>query len=479
MDKPYDLVVGLEIHVQLLTASKAFCGDQNVFGAAPNTQVSPVSLAYPGVLPVANHRSIELAIRLGLALQSTIAAEVRFDRKNYFYPDLPKGYQITQDKMPICKGGSLFLPQTGRTLRIHHVHLEDDAGKLIHDQHPDYTLIDLNRAGVPLLEIVTEPDLRSADEVYECIDVIQRLVKHLDVSDGNMEEGSLRCDCNVSVKPAGASTLGQRCEIKNLNSRRFAKAAVEYEYKRQVRLLEAGATIHKQTLHYDKEKKITHPLRDKESADDYRYFPDPDLPPIPVPATWIDEIRNKMPALPETLKNTLVDQYQLNKEFASIIGGDKWLYNFFTSVCSAWSPEEAAVLADLVVQKLNQVEQDAEKKQWQQVPSDAWLELVQLVRNKMINRSVAFSVLLELLLHKPYTSPASLAEQHQLIAENNADELMQLVLDTVQQYPQQWEALCKGKQQLMGLFMGEVMKKTQGKADPQVTRSLLLELMKK
>lgn len=479
MNKPYDLVVGLEIHVQLLTASKAFCGDQNIFGASPNTQVSPVSLAYPGVLPVANHHSIELAIRLGLALNSTIASEVRFDRKNYFYPDLPKGYQITQDKLPICKGGTLFLPQTGRTLRIHHIHLEDDAGKLIHDQHLDYTLIDLNRAGVPLLEIVTEPDLRSADEVFECIDLIQKLVKHLDVSDGNMEEGSLRCDCNVSVKPAGSSILGQRCEIKNLNSRRFAKAAVEYEYQRQVNLLEAGETIHKQTLHYDKDKKMTFPLRDKESADDYRYFPDPDLPPIPVPATWIAEIKHAMPALPETLKNNLITQYKLNKDFASIIGGDKWLYNFYTGICTGWSGEEAAILADLVVQKLKQVDQDSEKGLWQQVPAAAWLELVQLVQNKIINRSTAFSTLVDLVLTDPHTSPANLAKQHQLIAESNADELMQLVLDTVQQHPQQWEALRKGKQQLMGLFMGEVMKKTNGKADPQVTRSLLQELMKK
>lgn len=479
MDVQYDLVVGLEIHVQLLTQSKAFCADQNSFGAAPNTQVSPVSLAYPGVLPVANHHSIELAIRLGLALNSTIAPEVRFDRKNYFYPDLPKGYQITQDKMPICQGGSLYLPQSGRTLRIHHIHMEDDAGKLIHDQHPELTLIDLNRAGVPLLEIVTEPDLRSADEVFECIDVIQKLVKHLDISDGNMEEGSLRCDCNVSIKPAGSEILGQRCEIKNLNSRRFAKAAVDYEYQRQVDTLRKGEKIHKQTLHYDKDKKVTYALRDKESADDYRYFPDPDLPPIPVSPAWIASIKADLPALPDKLKAELIQTYGLSEQFASVLSSDKWWYQFYCSNYNHSDQTIATIFADLVVQKLKPLDSEQYKQILKSIPAQYWHELVELITANKINRSLAFGTLVDLMLKYPDQRPLSLALDHQLLMQQDNQDVLEILLTAAQQYPQQWEGLRKGKQQFMGLFMGEVMKKSGSKADPHQTRKLIQELIHK
>ena len=253
MSQAYDTVVGLEVHIQLNTQTKAFCGDALSFGAAPNTHVSAISLAHPGTLPVVNQDQVRKAIQLGLALGCKINTLNFFDRKHYFYPDLPKGYQITQDNEPICIGGSLTIHVNGKTkeVKIHHIHMEEDAGKTIHDQDPSFSLVDLNRAGTPLLELVTEPDLSSAEEVYEFIAELQKLCRYIDVSDADMEKSSMRCDCNVSVKPAGSTILGERCEIKNLNSKRFAREAVIYEAKRQVKLVEAGESISMQTLHYD------------------------------------------------------------------------------------------------------------------------------------------------------------------------------------------------------------------------------------
>ncbi|RMF29385.1 MAG: Asp-tRNA(Asn)/Glu-tRNA(Gln) amidotransferase subunit GatB, partial [Bacteroidetes bacterium] len=264
----YETVVGLEVHVQLHTRSKAFCGDDASFGASPNTQVSPISLGHPGTLPRLNARQVEYAVRLGLALGCEINLRSRFDRKHYFYTDLPKGYQITQDAEPICQGGALPIrtPKGWKPVRIHHIHMEEDAGKSIHDQDPQYSLIDLNRAGVPLLEVVTEPDLRSPEEVEAFMSAMRQLVRWLGISDGNMQEGSLRCDVNVSVRRRGTEALGARCEVKNLNSMRFARKAIEYEVRRQIALLEKGLRVEQTTLHFDPRTGRTSPLRDKEDA---------------------------------------------------------------------------------------------------------------------------------------------------------------------------------------------------------------------
>ncbi|NNF35196.1 MAG: Asp-tRNA(Asn)/Glu-tRNA(Gln) amidotransferase subunit GatB, partial [Saprospiraceae bacterium] len=277
----WETVVGLEVHVQLNTQTKAFCNDLNVFGSDPNTNISPITLAHPGTLPRMNRKHILAAIKLGLAFGSDIQPTNYFDRKNYFYPDLPKGYQITQDERPVCIGGKVeYIMGDGsiRSIRIHHLHMEEDAGKSIHDLSSHETYLDYNRAGVPLIEIVTEPDLRSSEEVYYFIQTLQQLVRHLGISDGNMEEGSFRCDCNVSVKKISDEKLGERCEIKNLNSKRFAKAAVEYEAERQIKQLEAGNSILKTTMLYNPSSGKTFPMRDKEEVNDYRYFNDPDLP---------------------------------------------------------------------------------------------------------------------------------------------------------------------------------------------------------
>jgi aspartyl-tRNA(Asn)/glutamyl-tRNA(Gln) amidotransferase subunit B len=278
----YETIIGLEVHVQLATESKAFCGDDASFGGEPNTHVSAVSLGHPGTLPKANGRQIELATRLGLALGCKINTHNAFDRKNYFYADLPKGYQITQDKAPICIGGSLSIKigNNWKSIGIHHIHMEEDAGKSIHTMAPRHSFIDLNRAGVPLVEIVTEPDLRSGEEVDAFMTAMRQLVRYLEVSDGNMEQGSLRCDVNISIREQGATILNDRCEVKNVNSMKFARQAIDYEVRRQIGLVEAGGKVKQQTLNFDPNTGVTSPLREKEDAHDYRYFPEPDLPPV-------------------------------------------------------------------------------------------------------------------------------------------------------------------------------------------------------
>lgn len=312
-NQEYEVVIGLETHVQLATHSKAFCGDDARFGGEPNTHISTISLGHPGTLPHLNKRQIEFAVRLGLALGCQINLRSTFDRKNYFYADLPKGYQITQDRLPICVGGSLRISTKDgdKEVQIHHIHMEEDAGKSIHDLDPNDSLIDLNRAGVPLLEIVTEPDLRSADEVDAYMTAMRQLVRYLEISDGNMEEGSLRCDCNVSIRRLGDTHLNARCEIKNMNSMRFARRAIEYEVSRQAQIMEAGGKIAQQTLNFDPETGTTSPLRSKEDAHDYRYFPEPDLPPVVILPEYLEAIKMQMPPLPWELLEQFKNEYGL------------------------------------------------------------------------------------------------------------------------------------------------------------------------
>ncbi|MCC6412604.1 MAG: Asp-tRNA(Asn)/Glu-tRNA(Gln) amidotransferase subunit GatB, partial [Saprospiraceae bacterium] len=302
----YETVIGLEVHIQLNTLSKMFCADDAAFGGAPNSHIGVLSLALPGALPRANRAAVERAAKLGLALGCEISKESRFDRKNYFYADLPKGYQITQDAKPVCVGGSVSLPDSGAAIRIHHIHLEEDAGKSNHDQDPHFSLIDLNRAGVPLLELVTEPDFRSAEQVSEFMEILRRLVRWLGISDGNMEEGSLRCDVNISLRPEGQAAYGQRCEVKNMNSMRFARQAIEYEVKRQTAVLQSGGTIEQETRGFDANGGATYSLREKEQAHDYRYFPEPDLPPVRIEVQTLEKWRTEQPPMPWEVEKHLM-----------------------------------------------------------------------------------------------------------------------------------------------------------------------------
>ncbi|MEM6965968.1 MAG: Asp-tRNA(Asn)/Glu-tRNA(Gln) amidotransferase subunit GatB [Bacteroidota bacterium] len=350
--KTYETIIGLEVHVQLATQSKAFCGDDTTFGGAPNTHVGVVSLGHPGTLPKMNKKQIEFAVRLGLALGSKINPRNTFDRKNYFYADLPKGYQITQDKEPICIGGALEIKvgEERKPIRIHHIHMEEDAGKSIHDVDPKHSLIDLNRAGVPLLEIVTEPDLRSPEEVDAFMTGMRQLVRYLEISDGNMEEGSLRCDCNVSVRKKGDNQLNERCEIKNMNSMRFARQAIQYEQKRQIDLMERGKRVQQNTLTFDPTTGTTSPLREKEDAHDYRYFPEPDLPPVVLAEDFVEKIKAQMPSLPFELFQQFTSEFKLPAYDAELLTEEKETALYFLNLSQGRKNYKA--IANLIINKI-------------------------------------------------------------------------------------------------------------------------------
>lgn len=476
--KDYTTVIGLEVHVQLNTNSKAFCADPNIFGQEPNTNISAVSLALPGTLPVLNEDQVASSIKLAHALGSSINKENRFDRKNYFYPDLPKGYQITQDKLPICVGGEMVYTSEGqeKKVRIHHVHMEEDAGKSSHDLHDQYSMVDINRAGTPLVEIVTEPDLRSAQEVHDFIAALQQLVRYLGISDGNMEEGSLRCDVNVSVMPSDTDVYGERNEIKNVNSKKFAKTAVEYESKRQIKILEAGGTISMNTLLFDPAKGTTAPMRSKEEANDYRYFPDPDLPPVVLSDSYINECIAQVTLLPWTAKLLLKDKYNLSEYDADLISREKstvefiqqfdlpsksysTLASFIANQVFPYINEEQIVLADLNVTNIT--------------------NFITLIDGGSVSRSGALKSLTAEVLKATKTDLdiEKLAQDHNLIQSDDQDFLDTIIAEVLAQNEGKVKAYRSGKKGLLGFFMGQVMGRSKGKANPEVLNEKLMEAL--
>ena len=473
----YETVIGLEVHIQLSTRSKVFCADDTSFGSSPNTQVSAISLAHPGTLPRLNGEVVRSAVKLGLALGCTIDQASRFDRKNYFYPDLPKGYQITQDHKPICVGGEVALPE--RVIRIHHIHMEEDAGKSIHDQSPEHTYIDLNRAGVPLLELVTQPDLRSADETAAFMEEIRRLVRWLNVSDGNMEEGSMRCDVNISVRKSGETAYGQRCEIKNVNSMRFAKRAIEYESARQIALLEAGEIVEQQTRGFDPVSGVTYPQRDKENAHDYRYFPEPDLPPVLISDQQMEDIRAGMPPLPKALFERLTQTCQLPAYDAQLLTQERVAAEWFCALTEGASPAAAKTLANLVINKLMPWwnEQNISPDR-QPVSDDTWKAFAALLDSRKVSASAAYQQLFPAVLAQPDRDPQLLAEQMGLLQSDDSDFLNEIIETVLQRFPDKVAEYKKGKKGLIGMFMGEIMRAAKGKADPKTTQQLLEEKLK-
>lgn len=476
----YETVIGLETHVQLATSSKAFCGDDITFGAAPNTHISPISLAYPGTLPKVNTKQIEFAVKLGLALGCEINLENRFDRKNYFYADLPKGYQTTQDRLPICVGGMVQIRVNNeiRNIRIHHIHMEEDAGKSIHDVAPKHSLIDLNRAGTPLLEIVSEPDLRSADEVDAFMTAMRQLVRYLEISDGNMEQGSLRCDCNISVRLKGATEYGQRCEVKNLNSMRFARQAIKYETKRQIDLIEKGGAVKQQTLNFDPATGKTSTLRTKENAHDYRYFPEPDLPPIVITETYIKQIKQALPPLPNQLFETFTSKYGLSAYDATILIEEKGTALFFNELCQHTSYYKAA--ANLTINKLLPYSKENDLS-WSSFPV-AYSQLaafIDLIESDKVSNSVAYGQIFPALMKRPTVPPLQLAEQMNLLQSDDTDFLQEIIDKLILDYPDKVKAYQKGKKGLIGFFMGELMKASKGKANPKEAKKILAEKLAK
>lgn len=482
MDKlqdKYELVVGLEVHLQLNTKSKAFCSDRNVFGDEINTHTSPISLAYPGTLPTANESHIISAVKLGHALGCVIQKEIGFDRKNYFYPDLPKGYQITQDRNPVCVGGKVVLEELeNKIIRLHHIHLEEDAGKLQHIENSNHSIVDYNRAGTPLVEIVTEPDFRSGEEVLLFIQKLQQIARYLEISDANMEEGSLRCDCNVSVMLKGARQYGERCEIKNVNSKKFAKKAVEFEMMRQIRLIEKGEKITMQTLRFDPIKGTTSPIRSKEEAHDYRYFPDPDLVPYHLSDELINDLKENASILPKEAQNILIEQFGINAYNAGIICQEKehYLYfnelvqleeayaeplsNFFINKLIPLAEEKNVALSDLAIQK------------------DQIIQLVQLIKQEKVSQNIAYKELFELVLNTHESSVENLAKNHGLIITDQLDTLGPDLEKLIEKYPDKFEALAGGKKQFFGLFMGELMRASKNTANPKQIKELIDQRIK-
>lgn len=469
----YETVIGLEVHVQLGTKSKAFCGDDASFGAPPNTHISTISLGHPGTLPRLNKKQIEYAVKLGLALGSKISPTNNFDRKNYFYADLPKGYQITQDRMPICIGGGIEVEteEGKRHIRMHHIHMEEDAGKSIHDLAPDASFIDLNRAGVPLLEVVTEPDFRSAQEVDVFMNAMRQLVRYLEVSDGNMQEGSLRCDCNVSVRLKGAEKFGERCEIKNMNSMRFARKAIEFERIRQIDLIESGGKVAQQTLNFDPVTGTTSPLRDKENAHDYRYFPEPDLPPVVISEAYLDNIKKSMPALPWELQKTFVKEYQLSPYNAKLLTEEKGIALFFKALTKHTKNYKGA--ANLIINKINPwLSETKETIENFPINHQQLGDLIQLIDDGKVSNTIAYQRIFPELL-KTKKSPLAIAEAMNLVQSSDEGFLEKLVDEVIAKHPDKVKAYQKGKKGLIGFFMGAVMKASKGKAEPKSTNALL------
>jgi aspartyl-tRNA(Asn)/glutamyl-tRNA(Gln) amidotransferase subunit B len=482
-DMPYDqyeTVIGLEIHVQLGTHSKAFCGDAADFGAPPNTHISPISLGHPGTLPRLNKKQVEYAVKLGLALGSKISMLNAFDRKNYFYADLPKGYQITQDRKPICIGGQLKVATEAgeKTIRIHHIHMEEDAGKSIHETPGPYSQIDLNRAGVPLLEIVSEPDLRSAEEVDAYMTAMRQLVRYLGVSDGNMEQGSLRCDVNVSVRPRGQEAFGERCEIKNLNSMRYARRAIKYEVKRQIDLIERGGEVRQETLNFNPDTGRTSPLRDKENAHDYRYFPEPDLPPLMISAEDLKRYHQELPMLPWQLREQLSETYGLPEYDVKLLTEEPQPALFFLEL-TRLTPEYKAA-ANLIINKVLPYCNESQINLTEfPLGLDQLAALLALVREGKVSNTVAYQQLFPALLAAPDKNPPELAQSLNLIQTSDAGALEGIIDQVIADHPEEAARYRKGKKALIGFFMGEVMKASRGKADPKVTNQLLREKLAK
>ena len=475
----YELVVGLEVHAQLSTKSKLFCGYSAAFGTIRNTQLIAITLVHPGTLPKMNKKAIEYAVKLGLALHCNIMQENYFARKNYFYPDLPKGYQISQHTTPICRNGyvRILSGENEKQIPLNRIHIEEDAGKSLHDVDEEYTSIDLNRAGVPLLEIVSEPAIHSAEEAFAYITELRKLVRWLGVCDGNMEEGSMRCDANISVRLKGETRLGTRVEVKNLNSIRHVKKAIEFEADRLIGLVENGEIIQQQTRSFDADKGTTFSLRSKEDADDYRYFPEPDLTPFHISDQYLEEIRSSMPELPETLEKKYINSYHLSAYDARVICDDRDLAAYFESTVPVTANHKSVAnwLLGPVKSHLNETNIGITGFILQ--PAQL-VRLIDLVEKGQVSFSNASSKVFQALLTDPTQDPLELARQLNLLQESDTGSIEAWVDEAMASMPEKVKEYRSGKKGLIGLFAGEVKKLSKGKADMQIVNLLLEEKLK-
>ena len=471
----YEAVIGLEVHAQLLTKTKIYNSDSTEYGSLPNTNVSVITLGHPGSLPRLNRKVVEFAIRMGLACKCEITRENIFDRKNYFYPDLPKGYQITQDRTPICIGGEVTIsPKNGedRLVHLNRIHIEEDAGKSIHLTEESDTLVDFNRAGVPLIEIVTEPDMSTPEEAAAFLTEIRRLVKYLDICDGNMEEGSLRCDANISIKPRGSKSLGKKVEVKNMNSNRNVQRAVQYEIDRQIQLTEKGVEISSETRTFDASTGTTSGMRTKEELNDYRYFPDPDLSPLVVSQEWLDEIASDLPSLPRELYNKYVQEYGLPVLDAQVITDSKEIASYFEEILAFTSNIKAASnwVMGPVKSYLNEKNMPVGEFP---VKAARLAEVIALVDADKISFSTASQRLFPELLRDQSVSAENLADKLGLLHNSDDDNIQGLIDEVLHDFPDKVNAYKNGHKGLIGMFMGEIMKRSKGKINPKTANELL------
>jgi aspartyl-tRNA(Asn)/glutamyl-tRNA(Gln) amidotransferase subunit B len=473
----YQVVIGLEVHTQLTTNTKIFCGCSTRFGSQPNTQTCPVCLGFPGALPVLNRKVVDYAIRAGLATNCSIAPRSIFARKNYFYPDLPKGYQISQFDLPICLNGHLDIDVDGERKRIGitRIHMEEDAGKLVHADLPgvgDDSCVDLNRACTPLLEVVSEPDMRSPDEAIAYLKKLHQIVVYLGICDGNLEEGSFRCDANVSLMPVGSTTFGTRAELKNINSFRFIKQAIEYEMERQAEILDEGGRIIQETRLFDPNTGTTRSMRGKEEAHDYRYFPDPDLVPVIIDEAWINEVRASLPELPEAKRTRFVAELGLPEYDAEVLAASRELAHYFEDTLALFP--QAKTVSNWVMGEVTRALNDDGKNITESPVTPALLaDLLKLIENGTISGKIAKTVFDE--MYKTGKEPAAIVAEKGLVQVSDTGAIEAIIDEVLAKEAGQLAEYRSGKDKLFGFFVGQVMRASKGKANPALVNEILLK----
>jgi aspartyl-tRNA(Asn)/glutamyl-tRNA(Gln) amidotransferase subunit B len=470
----YEAVIGLEVHAQLLTETKAFAPVSSRYGGAPNTQVTPLCLGHPGTLPVLNENLVRYTIKMGLATNCSVSEKSIFARKNYFYPDLPKGYQISQYETPICYEGhiDIELEDYEKRIGVTRIHMEEDAGKSIHDQDPYHTLVDLNRAGTPLIEIVSEPDLRTPQEAYAYLKKIRQIVQYLGVCDGNMEEGSLRCDANVSIRPRGQKELGTRTELKNMNSFRNVEQAIAYEIERQIELVESGGEVVQHTLLWDTSKMVTRQMRSKEEAHDYRYFPEPDLPPVIVTEELMNEIREELPELPTVRLQRFIEELGLSEDDAVVLTESREMADYFEEALSILN-EPKAISNIILTEVLRVLNTKSISIAEFPISAERLTELSKLKLDDKINSSAMQTIFNEML--ESDKSAEKLAEEMNLLQVSDADFIDPIIDTIISENPDEVQRYKEGKKALMGFFIGQVMKQSKGKANPKQVRERITQ----
>jgi len=474
----YEVVIGLEVHAQLKTASKIFCGCSTTYGAEPNTHTCPICLGLPGILPVLNKKAVEYALMMALATHCQIASESLFARKNYFYPDLPKGYQISQYEFPLAEHGWVEIETNHGIKRIGltRIHLEEDAGKSIHNDAEDLSYIDFNRCGVPLIEIVSEPDLSSPEDAVTYLKKLRSFLRYIGISSGNMEEGSFRCDANLSLKQKGMKVFGTRAELKNMNSFRHVQGALKYEIKRQLDILEHGGEVIQETRHWNENEGKTYPMRSKEESHDYRYFPEPDLLPLAVDQEWLDTIRDSLPELPDEKMKRFMDQYDLPKNDAAVLTSTREMADYF-ELCVRETDNAKMVSNWIMSELLRELKGDNREIEDCPVSPSGLAELLRMIKDGTISGKIAKDVFQE--MYREGKSAKTIVRDKGLIQISDEAQINYIIYHVLKENPEQVAKYKKGDEQLLGFFVGQVMKKTQGRANPKMVNEILKRILKK